>query len=424
MSSIFLLAAMAAAATPELVVVGAHLPGLAGGDAEAASRRLVETLDATGKVDAVSPGELRGRIDGRESLVLEGYALGPGRDALREGRVLYDRAQPDQAIPSLEQAARLLAAGLASASDARDLQETLLLLGLAHAGLGDENAARLAFRRAVVLDPTRQLDPVNYPPQIVAMHEFVRAAATAETPGTLSIISPQGARVWVDGRAVLGGADGLRLIAGDHYVLVRADDGASWFDVVKVVGGDNRRITPSLAPRAVGRAATDAAGRSRQTRDLYRSLGEHTDQDPILLAGTTSTGQVAVQLYAPLSGNFSRALMADAGADPVDALLTLLPAAVGFLNENGDIKSDRVSPQVLSLDVGANDSLASLLLDPEPSPAGGGSAPPSAARKPAPWYLWAGLGVVVAGGGATAAALLLTEEDPAGGGTITFGPIP
>ncbi len=425
MIALGLLTGIALAAAPELVVVGVHVPGLAGEAAEAAAGRIAEGLDATGKVDALSPNEVRTRIAGREVLILDGFALGPGRDALREGKVLYDRAQPDQAIPVLEQASRQLAAGLAVTTDVRDLQDALTLLGLAHAGLGNEAAARTAFRRSVTLDPSRQLDPVNYPPQIVALHESVRAAAAAEPAAKLALTAPAGATVWVDGRQPPSGGADLALVPGEHYVLLRAADGSAWFDTITVGAGERKQLAPALAPRAIGRPAADASGRARQTRDLYRSVGQYTDRDPVLLAGLIGGGQVAIQVYAPASGNFSRALTAEAGSDPVSAIVDLLPAAVSFLGENGDIKSDRVSPQVVGFDVVSNDVLASMIFEPR-APVSSVAPGAAVAKQGPPWYLWAGLGVVVAGGGATAAVLLTQEPDatPTDAGTITFGPIP
>ncbi len=423
MVTLLLVAGVAWAGAPELVVVGVHAPGLTGDRAEEAALRLAEGLDATGKVDALTPDEVRARIAGRESLILDSFALGPGRDALREGKVLYDRAQPDQAIPVLEQAARQLAGGLAATADVRDLHDALTLLGLAHAGLGNEDAARAAFRRSVTLDPTRQLDPVNYPPQIVALYSQVREAAAAEPPAVLNVTAPAGADVWVDGRPAAGGAASLELVPGEHHVLIRGEGGASWFDTVTLGPSERKQLSPSLQARALARTATDGAGRSRQTRDLYRSVGQYTDRDPVLLAGVTGNGQVALQIYAPASGNFSRALTAEADGDPVAALVDLLPAAVGFLSENGDIKSDRVSPQVVALDVSANDVLSGMILAPRAATAS--AAPAPVAKKGAPWYVWAGIGAVVAGGGATAAVLLSQEPEETGdAGTITFGPVP
>jgi tetratricopeptide (TPR) repeat protein len=416
----WLLAGIAYAATPELVVVGLHTPGVTGDAALADANRIAAALDNSGKVDALTPAEVGARLAGREALILDAFALGPAREMLREGRILYDRAQPDQAIPVLDQAANLLAEGLATSTDARDLHEALTLLGLAHAGLGDEAAAKAAFRRAVVLDPARQLDAVNFPPQIVALYEGVRAQAAGENKGRLGVTAPAGTPVWVDGRAV--GSTPLAdqdLLAGEHYVLARAEDGAAAFAVVEVAAGERKSLAAELSPRSVGRPAADAAGRSKQTRELYRSVGQFTDRDPVLLAGMIGNNQVALQLYAPASGNFSRVLTGEAGDDPVSALLDLAPAAIAFLSDTGDIRSDRVSPQVVAFDISANDVLAGMLLEPRRA----GTAAVTA-HKGVKWYVWAGLGAVVAGGGATAAALALGSGGDTDTGTITFGPIP
>ncbi|MFN7142908.1 MAG: hypothetical protein ACK4YP_03970, partial [Myxococcota bacterium] len=149
---------------------------------------------------------------------------------------------------------------------------------------------------------------------------------------------------------------------------------------------------------------------------------QYTDWVPVLLAGVTGNGQVALQIYAPASGNFSRALTADAGDDALGALVDLVPAAVAYLQENGDIKSDRVSPQVVPLDVASNDVLAEMIFEPRAPRAAVAEAVPTT-KKGVPWYVWAGIGAVAAGGGATAAVLL--SQDTAGdAGTITFGPPP
>ncbi len=419
MVALSLLVGFAWAGAPDLVVVGVHVPGLTGAAAEQAAAKLTAALDATGKVDALGSAEVSRRISGREGIILDAFALGAARERLREGQILYDRAQPDQAIPALEQASRLLAAGLSTSTDARDLGEALTLLGLAHSALGDEAAARSAFRRVVALDPARQLDANTFPPPIVALYEAVRAAANAEPKATFRVDAPSGTPVWLDGRP-LGDAplSDRAVVSGAHHLLARSASGASYFKAFAVGPAETALVEVTLGPRAVGRAAPEAVARARQTRDLYRSIGEYTDRDPVLLAGITSSGQVALQLYSPASGTFSEALTADAGSDPVAAIVDLSPAIVAFLTEAGDINSDRISPQVIALDVGSNDVLAGMLLDPPgPTVAAGG------ARGGPPWYLWAGLGALVAGGGATA-AVVLTADSPDEGGVITFGPIP
>ena len=419
-----------AADEPELIVVGLHVPARTGALPMEDAKRLAAVLDDTGKVDALAPDEVSARIAGRERLILDTFALGPGREKMKEGKILYDRAQPDEAVPVLEDAARLLAAGLAQSPDASDLHASLMLLGMAHVGMGDTAAAKEAFRRSATLDPTRQLDAVNYPPQVIELFDGVRREVAQVSPGHLQVTASMDAHVWMDGREVgPTPQNDIALVAGEHFVLVRAESGASQFTTVTLGSGEKRPIDAMLESRFVGRAVDEASGRSRQTRELYRSLGTYTDKAVIVLGGVTATGQVALQLYSPASGNFSRVLTGEAGDDPVGAILDLAPAVVGYLNEHGDLRADRVSPQVLSLDVGANDVLAGMLFDP----------PSAEARivqvsKGPKWYVWAGVGALVAGGAATGAILLTSGDDPGGTdpdpepspdqGTIVFGPIP
>ncbi|MFZ5476052.1 MAG: hypothetical protein ACOZNI_04700 [Myxococcota bacterium] len=416
-------AALAGSSVPEIAVVGLHVPGRAGEAAMEDAARLAEVLDGTGKVDALTPLDAHARFAGREPLVLDGFALGPGRERLKEGRVLYDRAQPDQAIPVLEQAATLLAAGLAQASDANDLHAALMLLGMAHVGMGDEKAAKDAFRRSVILDPARQLDAVNYPPRVIELFESVRKEVVIAKPARVAITATGDADIWIDGRAVGPAPNAeIALVPGEHHVLVRAKDGASWFKSTQVVAGEKLTIQATLAPRTLGPAASEAANMSRQTRELYRSLGEYSKL-VVVLAGVNAKGEVALQLYSPASGNFSKAITGDAGDDPVGAMLDLAPAIAGYLDERGDVRADRVSPAVIALDVSTNDVLAGLLHDPPEQ------APQVITEtRGVPWFVWAGVGVLAAGGGAAAVVLATGGEEeeppPTDQGTIVFGPIP
>lgn len=406
---------------PQVVVVGLHVPGrvgeLPGDDAE----RLTRVLDATGRVDALAPAEVGRRIAGREALILDDYALGPGRAKLKEGRVLYDRALPDQAIPALESAARLLSAGLAQSADARELHEALTLLGMAQVGAGDEAAARAAFRRSATLDPARQLDTVNYPPRVIELFDAVRREVAQVSPGHVAVTASAQATVFVDGREIgpAPNAD-IPLVAGEHFVLVRGEGGAAHFQAVTLQPGGRASVDAILRAGGVGEASADASGRGRQTRDLYASVGRYTDRAVVLLGGLTPSGQVALQLYSPGSGNFSRALTAEAGDDPVGALIDLAPAVVGYLNENGELRADRVSTQIIALDVSTNPVLAGLLYEP------GAAQVATVSRKGVKWYVWAGVGLAAAGGGATAAILAgnasAADPESTDHGTITLHP--
>jgi tetratricopeptide (TPR) repeat protein len=411
----------ALAAAPRAYVVGLHVPGLMGEAPSEAADALTKALDDTGKVDALGPSETSKVISGREALILDGYALGPGQARLQEGRILYDRAQPDQAIEVLEDAADQLAAGLSVSTDVRSLHEALMLLGVSYVGLGDEDSARVAFRRSAILDPSRELDAVNYPPSVVSLFNDVRASVAREASGRISVSASMDAEVFVDGKSRGAVSDTpIVLVPGTHYVLVRAANGASQFESVVLKPGGSAKVDALLEQRTVGVAAEEASGRVRQTRDLYKAVGQYATGGLVVFGGVTAKGDVALQLYSPASGNFSKILTADAGDDPVGAILDLAPALVAYVSDNGDVRSDRVGGTVCALDVGSNDVLAGLLYDPPKA-----SVAQDSARGGPKWYVWAGIGAAVVGGGAAATAVALSSgEDPGPQGTVSFGPIP
>lgn len=413
-----------AADLPQVAVVGVHVPGLDGADAEAAAARLVEAVEASDKADALAPREVSALLVGKETLALDAYALGQGRERLNEAKVLFAQANADEAIPKFEEAVRLLTDGLAVSTDPRDLHEALIALGQSYVGLGNDDAARRTFARLVEVDPARMLDPVKNSPDVLAAFNAAREAVQARPSASLSVTVAGDARLWVDGRDV--GAlpvTGLELPPGSHTVLVRAADGNTAVATFELKEGESRNVDARLRGRGLGATAGDSSGRSRQVRDLYRGVGQFTGRPVLLLAGMVSADQVGVQLYSPSTGSFSRVLNGEAGKDPVAAVTDLLPGVLGYLGENGTIRSDKVGTQVVPLDVSANDVLAGMLLSP-PEPE---VQTVEVSRGPK-WYVWAGLGAVVAGGGAAATYLALAGEDepvtPTDQGTISVGPIP
>jgi tetratricopeptide (TPR) repeat protein len=410
----FLSFAALALAAPEVLLVGVHEADVFGEAALAAADRLAEALASSGKVEVVGPKDVSARLRGKEALVLEQFGMGAGRERLQAGKLLYDRAELDQAIPALEDAVKILSGGLAYAARARELQDAYVLLGVARNGMGDEEGVRAAFRQAIALDPARELNTVSFPPQVVELYNSVRRELTTMAPATVTVrASSAAATVWVDGREV-GPApvESLNLPAGTHHILVRGEGAASWFQSVKVGAGEKRALDAMVERRGVGAAAPVGAARVRQVKELYRAVGQYGDGAVVVLAGETAEGQVGVQLYAPASGQFSRPLMGDAGSDPVAAMCDLAPGLANYLTENGDIRGDRVSPQVLAVDIGSNDVLARILFDPWKDETPVVTTPE---RRGVPWVVWAGVGVLAAGGGVAAIVLATNAGDDTGG---------
>jgi hypothetical protein len=410
---LLLLAPAFAAREAEVAVVGAHLPGLDAAAAAAAAAALVAAIDAAAGTVPVPPAEVSARVRGREALVLEGTFLGPGREKLDEGRVLYERAALEDAVVPLEEAVAALEDGLLGSPDTTDLIGALLLLGQARFFLGDADAARAAFSRVASLDPARELDPIQYPPKIVSAYAEARAAVRQLSPGRLTIEAPEGTKVTLDGRAVEPGVH--EVAPGRHAVLVLGADGGRAFEAVEVAAGGRATVSAADPLRSLGEGAEDPSGRAAEARRLYGALGRHGGTSLVLLAGATGGGQVGLQLYEPRTNTFSRLVQADAGDDPVGAMADLVPSLAGFVTADGTLRTDRVSAQVAPLDIGDNLILATILLDPKQE------RETVTVQQGPGWWVWAGVGVVAAAGVTGVAVGIATNGQDSGDGP---GPAP
>jgi hypothetical protein len=385
-----------AARRPEVAVLGVHVDGQDVPTSELAGNTLAAALTESAKVEALELDELRYRLSGRESLVLEAAFLGPGRTRLEEGRVLYERADFEPASEVLAQAIPALEDGSLGTTDIKDLLDALLLLGLARFGLGEPEAAAGPWSRLVELDPNRQLDPVNYPPKVVQGFEAVRAQVLAKSRGTLVIDAPVAATVYVDGIKLSDRT--IKMMPGEHFVVVRAEEGGQQADRVQVSSGSKTVWTAELQTAITG-------GGEGQAELLYRALGEHLDVDFVLVAGMVDGNQVGMQFYEPRTGSFSKVVKMEAGNDPVSSLTDGMSTLSNYVNDAGTLRPDRVARKVLPVDLATNALLADLLLDPEPV----GEVREVAGKTP--WYLWAGVAVVAAGG-AAGLAIALQPDDP------------
>ena len=329
-----LLGSALAARLPEVAVVGVHVHGLDEEGGELASARIGEAIERTQAMTYVEPQFASAKLKGRESLVLEDFALSEGRALLEEGRVLYQNAEPDQAIPLLRQATQELEAGISATGTTDLLIEAWLVLGLAQTGMGEMGAANEAFREVVVMDPSRQLDPISYPPDVVEAYSAVRAQVLAEGSGELVLSTTEGAEVFVDGRSVgLAPVTVDELPAGRHRIFVTGEGGLRAYEEVLIEPGGVRKLSLPLDYRQITAPAEDRDGRASQTERLYASVGAYCQTPLVLLAGETGEGQVAVLIYSSRSRNFSRFLTAPAGDDPVGAIVDLIPALGSYVSE-------------------------------------------------------------------------------------------
>jgi hypothetical protein len=136
---------------------------------------------------------------------------------LSEGMKQVDEGEFDNAIVTLDTAARRLAA---DPKRVRELSQAYLYLGIAYVGKGHEAAAKAKFREALAGMKDLSLSAERFPPKVVDLFEAARADARAESPLPTSAAAPappakkgggKGLLV-VGGLAVVGG--GVALAAG------------------------------------------------------------------------------------------------------------------------------------------------------------------------------------------------------------------
>ena len=411
-----LMAALASAA-PEVAVLGLHIPGQSAEEGRAGSKRIMESLNSAGAMVPVGPDEVALRLQGRSNLVLNQYALREGEDLLDEGRVLYQNAEPDAAIPLLEQGVEALAEGARISGNTGALIEGYLTLGLVQSGMNNSTAALEAFSAAVVLDPKRELDTMSYPPNVIELYTQAQSSVLGQGTGTLALKGVGSSTVKVDGIEInANSAEGLA--PGTHYVFATDEGGARYAAVTQVNPGETSTVNMSFGDLSLAEPTQDQNLRVAQTEHLYSALGAYA-QTPLILLGGQVGDDVVVALYSARSKNFSQALSSPAGMDPTQSILNLIPAIGSYATEAGDIRPDRVAFDVPGFMPNDNALLLELLLNPQVA----GSSALVAETGPR-WGLWAGVGGVAALGAGAATWAVLRDPEPTDQGTVTLGPIP
>ncbi len=407
----------------EIGVAGVHMPGASEAEVEAFTERLAEALEATDRFNVVRPDELARRLQGRQELVLSDFALARSKEWLDEGRVLSGRFLFDQSIPMLQRATQGLSETVALTGEAGLLADAWLELGLAHAGNGQVDSARAAFEEVAILQPDRLLNPVDHAPKYVALYQEARQVVLGRPPSSLRVetVGEGPFQVEVDGKN-LGPAPVFvsDLPAGRHYLRVLGEGPKRNHGSLVLREGEDRLIQVEPQKGTLGNTAESPSGRARQVRALYIALGRYAETPLVLVAGESTDGAWVLFLHGVESGQFSQALSIQGTGDAA-ALLPLLPALAGTLNEASGLRMDGVSSDVPPLDVNANPVLTTLLLKPvanEPS-----LLPGQAAGAPR-WVVWAGAGALAAGGAVAVGVALSSGEEEPEGGTVVLGPIP
>ncbi|HEU0032148.1 MAG TPA: hypothetical protein VFQ53_16050 [Kofleriaceae bacterium] len=165
---------------------------------------------------------------------------------VQRGIAAYDALKFDDSRATLElardRADRTGAAGLSTAQ----LSDLFLYRGLVAAQGEDPSQAWDELVVAMVIGPTRVLDPARFPPRVIEQLERARKAVGERPRVPLRVDAPAGCTILVDGAP----ATEAPVIAGPHWVRVACADHTPWGTRVEVTAPSTTlaaRPTP-LAP--------------------------------------------------------------------------------------------------------------------------------------------------------------------------------
>jgi hypothetical protein len=359
-----------AASGPSVAVVGVHGNGEQSADElRTLTEDVVKGLTKAG-LDVRSGSSLGALLRPERDRLLEGVYLAPVSRAFEEGRILYEKAQPEQAIDALERAWAALGDNAEFLKDGRLRVDVPLYLGLARISLGDSEGAAAAFADVVRADSAKVLDSLDYPPNITELFDRVRADLLAAELASLSVqtAESQPARVFLDGRLVGTAPLGVEnLPPGDHTLLIDGSTAGRYFETMDLAAGASVEVDADL--RRLGLARSDGddvlPARSSLTRRLYSELGTTTGADTVAVAGFDSAGDFQLALYSARSETFSVAVVASLSAAPgarssfVQGLAERLAA---YVDDSGGIKPERVASEAIPLRLGGNPVLNDLVL--------------------------------------------------------------
>lgn len=136
---------------------------------------------------------------------------------------------------SLIQSLRSAQPCLTEAAETAAMTRLAFLQGVIAFGDGDKDAASRAFEEVFAVDPAYPWDP-EYPPD--AQLGFANAATSmAQAPRvTLSIVAPEGAEFWLDGRPLAEAT--VEVVAGRHLIQTRAGADQPLTGQIATLAGD------------------------------------------------------------------------------------------------------------------------------------------------------------------------------------------
>lgn len=287
-------AQQAAPARPRTVAV----INLAGERGAAAAARLREALGAHAQLVALPEGELSRALEAPAGPAPIDAAAAVARRELDAAEEALSRFQLDRARAAVGRARAALDA--APPSPAR-LADAAFLAALIELRAGEPDRAARELELAQRLAPARPaLDPVRYPPQVIAADRAARARVAAAEALRVRIASePPGATVFVDGRRRGRAPLELSLGAGPHHVAAVAP--AHQAAAALLDTGSARHLALTLEPMSVAERARAwrrralSARSGAALRQAARRISDLAGVDAALIV--TGDGQPVAAVY-------------------------------------------------------------------------------------------------------------------------------
>ncbi len=399
---LLLVAALSAQGAPRVAIVGVHQGDLSTNDQAVANEKIEKAVKKQG-VDPVAGAELAAAIRGREGVILKEAFLGPGEKLLEDGRDLYQQAAFEEAEPVLLEAIETLTLGVGSANSAGALWEAYTVLGTIRLLLENKQGAADAFAQAIALNPARTPNAAHYPPDVLWLYNDTRDDLRRVSSTLRVKADEENVRIFLNGEDQgLSPAVIRDVIPGENHIVARGASGSHAYRAIVMDEGGSDVAVMRMAEPSLGSAAGTPIARSRQTATLYRSFGEHSGVDLVLLAGTTD-GTAQLQLYSPRTAAFSTPVELEFNGSIEDEVAASIPDLFKKVRDDGTFFDSQTAPLASPLDVGSNKLLATMLLNPD----AGAAIQPKGRGIP----VWAAgvIGVAVAGA-ATGAVLYATSD--------------
>lgn len=156
---------------------------------------------------------------------------------LQRGISAYEAIQLGEAQAALDQARDLADKTGAQGLTRAQLSDLFLYRGLVRAANGDEATAWDELVTAMVIHPTRSLDPTQYAPKIQSLVKRVRDDVLQKRPQAKIVVeAPSGCLIYIDGELV--GGPVLRA-TGPHFARVTCNGHEPWASRVDLTSLDS-----------------------------------------------------------------------------------------------------------------------------------------------------------------------------------------